>query len=197
LLFCAVVAGCAGATPPPASAPTPTPAQAAAPAAAVPSEIRWARDRKLAWTDFRGPAPANGAEGARTVYLLSYGSRCRGEDFSFDVSAVFLPAQSWVKPRVLTSPSESARVLGHEQTHFDLTEVYARRMRRYFAGLYNPCALVDEQLRESVDRFVKDEAESQRRYDQETGHGLMVERQRAWDRTVAELLGELAKFTGN
>jgi hypothetical protein len=110
------------------------------------------------------------------------------------VAALFLPARSWVKRHVLSSPRESARVLQHEQTHFDLTEVYARRMRRFFTELYNPCGLLDERLRESVDRFVKEEADAQRRYDDETGYGLKPDRQDAWTRDVAGMLAALGTF---
>lgn len=159
-----------------------------------PAALPWSANRPLVWDDFRGQAPADGAEGARTVYLISYLSRCRGLDFEFTVVAVMLPPSSWVKERVLTSPNESTRVLRHEQTHFDLTEVHARRMRRYFSELYNPCGVPEDRLKESVDRFVADEAEAQRKYDLETGHGLRLDRQRAWDDHVDGLLAELAAF---
>ena len=67
---------------------------------------------------------------------------------------------------------ESARILRHEQTHFDLTEVYARRMRRFFEELYNPCGRPEEELPDVGERFVREEADAQRRYDNETGMAL-------------------------
>jgi hypothetical protein len=190
------IAGCAPARPP--AAPQPAPPSAAAALAeqtldAAP-DIPWSANRPLTWDDFRGPAPLDGVEGARTVYLLSYESRCRGIDFTFSVTAVVLPSRSWVKPRVLSTPAESARILQHEQTHFNLTEVYARRMRRFFRELYNPCGLIDERLKESVERFVQEEADAQRRYDDETGYGLKPQVQERWDRDIATMLTELAAF---
>jgi hypothetical protein len=194
IVAAAVLAGCAAATAPSVPAGTPA-AVASAPAAPDDSVVLpWSRDRPLTWDDFRGQAPADGAEGARTVYLMSYVSRCRGLDFEFTVVAVMLPLSSWVKARVLTSPNERARVLQHEQTHFDLTEVHARRMRRYFSELYNPCGVPEDRLKASVDRFVKDEADAQQQYDLETGHGLRLDRQRTWDDQVDATLAELAAF---
>jgi predicted secreted Zn-dependent protease len=111
------------------------------------------------------------------------------------VTAVVLPLRSWVKPHVPTSPGESARILRHEQTHFDLTEVYARRMRKFFTELYNPCGLEDDRLKESVERFGSEEADAQRRYDEQTRYGLTEVAQRRWDRDVAEMLESLAAFT--
>jgi len=197
LSTCLIIAGCAPATR--AAVPAPAPTAAATAAASeqspnAPPEIPWSANRPLTWEDFRGPAPLEGVEGARTVYLLSYESRCRGTEFTFGVTAVVLPSRSWVKPRVLTSVAESARILGHEQTHFNLTETYARRMRKFFKELYNPCGLVEERLKESVERFVQDEAEAQRRYDEETGFGLKPQAQDRWDRDVAEMLATLAPF---
>jgi hypothetical protein len=199
LLSCFVVAACATAGRFAASAPTAQrSAGAAAPAvqrSESPVELPWSVSRPLTWDDFRGAPPRDdGAEQARTVYQLSYESRCRGIDFTFSATAVMLPAQSWVRPRVLTSPPESARVLGHEQTHFNLTETYVRRMRKFFRELYNPCGLIDEKLRESVDRFGREEAEAQKRYDEETGYGLKPQVQDRWDREIAAKLTELAAF---
>ena len=190
LAACLVVAGCASSAPPSAPAASPSGARPEAGAA----EIRWSGDRRLRWSDFLGPPPAESAEAARTVYLLSYQSQCRGQEFQFSVAALFLPRQSWVRPRVLASVNERGRVLGHEQTHFDLTEIYARRMRRYFAELYNPCGLVEDGVKTSVDRFVREEAQAQRRYDQETRYGLEMIPQQRWDREVVEMLVSLAAY---
>ena len=195
-----VLSGCGPAMRP--AAPPPSPTRPPSPAAAAPAdpqedagpEIPWSADRPLTWDDFRGVAPVGGVEGARTVYLLSYEWRCRGVDFTYGVRAVVLPLRSWAKPHVLASPAESRRVLGHEQTHFNLTETYARRMRKFFKELYNPCGLPEEQMRESAERFVRDEGEAQRRYDEETGYGLKAQPQGRWDRDVAESLANLAAF---
>jgi hypothetical protein len=192
LVASAIVAGCA--TAPSAAPQSPAPPPAIAAASPAPNEIPWSAARRLTWADFQGPPPGESLEAARTVYLLSYESRCRGQEFQFNVAALFLPHQSWVRPGVLANITERARVLGHEQTHFDLTEVYARRMRRYFAELYNPCGLVEAGVKESVDRFVREEAEAQVRYDRETRYGLENVPQERWKRDVGEMLAKLASF---
>jgi hypothetical protein len=107
---------------------------------------------------------------------------------------VFLPDRSWVKPGVLASRVESERILRHEQTHFNITEVHARRMRRYFAQVYDPCGKSDAQMKDAVDRFVREEADAQQRYDAGTRFGLAPDEQRASDREVAELLASLSAF---
>src|SRR3989442_15915117 len=102
--------------------------------------IPWSAARRLSWSDFQGAPPQSGEEAAKTAYGIYYAWKCRGRAFEFRVVAAFHPNDSWVKPVVLGDSVESRRVLAHEQTHFNIAELYARRMRRRFAALSSPCA---------------------------------------------------------
>ena len=104
-----------------------------------------------------------------------------------------LPGDSWVKRSVLESQADNARTLKHEQTHFDLSEVHARKMRRYFTGLYEPCLRSNEDLAALADGLVKAEAAEQHRYDEETRNGRRTDRQQAWDADVAARLASGAR----
>jgi hypothetical protein len=95
----------------------------------------WSAARRLVWSDFQGPPPSEGSEGAKTTYALYSAWKCRGDAFQYRVVAGFRTMQSWVKPVVLRDSAQSRSILAHEQVHFDLAEVHARLMRRYFAGL--------------------------------------------------------------
>jgi len=156
--------------------------------------MAWSAVRPLAWSDFRGTAPVSGQEGALTAYSIFYGVRCVRETFAARVTAAFLPRQSWVRPEVLADAGLKVRTLRHEQTHFNLTEVHARRMRRYFAELYNPCGQTDSQLQTSAEEFVHEEVADQAKYDGETSHGLNRPRQAAWDRDVDQMLASLDRY---
>ena len=195
-----VTAGCATPTPPPQVAGQPTrrggPIDEELKAASGdPDSMAWSASRVLQLSDFRAAVPPGAVEGARTAYVLSYGMWCRAAVFRFSVSASFLPAQSWVKPRALSDPPEGRRILNHEQTHFNQTEVFARKMRRFFQDqLYNPCGQTEAQLNALADRFVTDEAEAQQRYDDETSFGRIPEQQRVWDKNIHDTLATLAKY---
>jgi hypothetical protein len=148
----------------------------------------WSAARRLVWSDFQGAPPAGGAEGARTAYTLYYAWKCRGQAFKFRVIAGFRPRQAWVKAAVLNDAAQSRSVLGHEQTHFDLVEVNARRMRRDFAELSGACGKTDGELTAIAQRLVREEKAEQRRYDDETDHGLLPEQQAAWTADVSRRL---------
>ena len=156
----------------------------------------WASDRLLTWTDFRGTSPHDGVEGALTGYSLLFGVSCTGSAFAYEVSAVFLPHQSWVKPIVLADPDERRYTLRHEQTHFDLTEVHARRVRKLLREVYDPCRTGHDSVRTGPERVIAAEADVQRRYDDETRHGLDRVRQRSWDQDVADWLSDLEMYRG-
>jgi len=160
-----------------------------------PDTLAWSGTKLLRLLDFRAPVPANAVEGARTAYLLKFGMWCRGGVFRFEATASFLPQHSWMNPRAFTDPPEGRRILTHEQTHFNQTEVFARRMRRFFQDqLYYPCGQTESQLNALAERFVTDEAEAQARYDEDTSFGRIAERQRVWDKDIADALTALGKY---
>jgi uncharacterized protein DUF922 len=140
----------------------------------------WSVDRRLVWSDFQGTPPSEGREGAKTTYALYSAWKCRGDAFQFRVVAGFRTAQSWVKPAVLKDSVQSRTILAHEQVHFDLAEVHARLMRRYFAGLTGACRKSDAQLTALAQRLEDEASAEQRRYDTETNHGLVADRQAQW-----------------
>jgi Bacterial protein of unknown function (DUF922) len=152
------------------------------------SAFPWSAARRLRWSDFRGQPPGRGDEGAKTGYALFYAWKCRGEAFDFRVIAAFRPRQSWVKAVIVKDSSQSRSALGHEQTHFDLTEVHARRMRQYFTALPHACRKTDQELTALARRLLQEEKAEQQRYDTETGHGLRAAPQAAWSREVTRRL---------
>jgi uncharacterized protein DUF922 len=180
------------------------PGAARSPADALPATLRnqmaahdalgWSATRRLSWSDFQGIAPTRADASALTAYSLFHGATCTGKAFEFRVIAAFLPRQSWVLPAVLANPTTSGRTLRHEQTHFDLVEVHARRMRRYFAELFEPCMKTAEELGVLAQRFVREEAAAQRKYDEETNHGRVTRKQAEWDAEVGRQLASLGKF---
>ena len=157
--------------------------------------IIWSAERRLSWDDFAGRPDLGSAAAAMTVYLLSYDGTCLDNVFDRRVFSAFLPDQSWVKTSVLLArPDVNRDALAHEQTHFDLSEVSARRMRRALAALADPCSLSDEAIHAVVDPFVREDFASQRRYDVETLNGSNPAWQRDWEMRVDRELKELSAF---
>jgi uncharacterized protein DUF922 len=162
---------------------------------ALPADVvLWTAARRLSWSDFLG-VPQMGADAtAVTSVVLRYTAECDSNAFSYRVEAAFVPRQSWVKPAVLMLGPASRRTLQHEQTHFDLAEVDARRIRQALSRLTNPCGMTSEQRNAIAARLIEENGEVQQRYDRETAHGLDRERQTEWETTVSRQLASLGRY---
>jgi hypothetical protein len=148
----------------------------------------WSAARALTWSDFQGRPPTEGPEGAKTAYTLYSAWRCRRGAFEFRVIVGFRPRQSWVKTVVLNDPVERQTALDHEQTHFDLGEVHARKMRQVFGALVHPCRKTDAELAALWRQLSHEEEEEQHRYDNETNHGLLAAQQAEWSQQTRRRL---------
>lgn len=186
------MAGCSPARerasgPPPGAAPAPAASsleQALQRDLAEHGAVAWSAAWRLRWSDFQADPPRGGVESALTSYGLYYAWRCRGRVFEFRVIAAFHPRQSWVKAAVVRDSVASRRTLAHEQTHFDIAEVYARRMRLHFGALVDPCQRSDATLDADAQRLVRQGQTTQRRYDAETLHGLELGQQARWQAEI-------------
>ena len=155
---------------------------------AIPVPIAWSATRALAWSDFVGKPDLASDAGATTVYRLAYQERCT-DSFTFTVTSVFQPAESWVRPSVLESPEARRRLLVHEQGHFDLSEISARKLRRGLSRLPHPCGMTSIERRTFVEHHLREDADAQARYDSTTNYGLNETHQ---IRAVIEIGRELA-----
>jgi len=149
--------------------------------------FEWSASRRLAWNDYLGRPDTMSQASALTVYLLGVEHGCSGGVFSFRVAVMFQPQRSWTK-------SATPRLLDHEQGHFDLGEVQARRLRRALGSLKEPCDLPAAELNDLTSKYVIEDAERQQRYDQETIYGLDGTRQAFWEADIRKQLKELAAF---
>ncbi len=153
--------------------------------------IAWSAARKLRWQDFAG-TPPRGADGDCHSFVgLNVDWSCDDNHFVFHVSTTFDPIQSWVRPG-----ARQPDLLRHEQTHFDLTEVAARKLRQRVAALGDPCASYAEIA--DVDNAVGDERgaweREQQLYDRETANGTNLPNQQGWTTRTAQRLEQLKGF---
>ncbi len=91
--------------------------------------IAWDVSRKLAWEDFKGKPFKTAWAAATTASGISYEYTGRetkgGYELEFSVGAYFYPEKSWYQPHLC-----DALVLSHEQLHFDISELFARKLRK-------------------------------------------------------------------
>ncbi len=148
------------------------------------NKIAWSASAPLTWADFKGK-PDNTAIGiaALTCSIIEYKYHCEGDKLIYSVEAKFNKLQSWAREE-----SKNEHILEHEQLHFDITELYARKLREKLATYSFSCG--DEPIFESfVNSLMDDWSYMQHKYDAETQYSLDEVMQHAW---VSFIDGHLA-----
>ncbi|WP_246124846.1 DUF922 domain-containing protein [Algibacter pacificus] len=157
------------------------------------SIILWNENNKLSWHDFKGkPKPDSGAA-AETASGISFGFSIKKTNenvvsFSTEVDTNFYPEESWVNTDLA-----NAYILGHEQLHFDITELFARKFRKEISELK-----VSNSIKVELKTLYKNNASEldkhQKRYDEETNHSENLEIQKQWQRYIKLELKKLSKY---
>jgi len=158
-------------------------------------QIEWSANRRLTWDDFKGmPKTMSNTNSAAQTYC----------GFSFETNRVtafkkvkiftknsFDCYLSWVRPDQMTRLD----LLEHEQVHFDLSEVYARRLRKNLVEMN----LTLNNLTTGADvvfkAVSKEYLERQELYEAETRYGLDKEVQHMWTKEVVNEIEELSSWT--
>ncbi len=153
-------------------------------------EFSWSPDRKLNWDDFSGRVyRTQGEEEAVAVTYCGFGFETNTVTVSNKVQIMvhnsFRKDVSWVIPSERTP-----EVLEHEQGHFDLCEIYTRKLRERFNDLnvtvYNLNSVLAEAYHEVGDEYKA----RQQEYEEQTQNGQNRLAQKRWERIIKQELGE-------
>jgi hypothetical protein len=144
-------------------------------------------DERLTWSDFRA-VPDNAAFGAaRTAVTISAKPFKRNRKLQYKVGAYFLRNHSWCK-------TKSINLLNHEQGHFDLAELYARKARQKILQLQQS-NVTDYRIYNKAIQVILDESNAvDRQYDRETLNGSILKKQIEWDLGIQRGLQTLNGF---
>lgn len=152
--------------------------------------ISWSKERKLTWADYKGK-PKKRFAAASTVYSL--GRKVITESngtTAAQINAYFYCEDSWKKDDWI---SES--VLRHEQGHFDIVEMFARKFRKKLSEMVFFSAKEAEEKVESLYQEINKEMDVfQDKYDDETNGSMDAEGQRRWSSTIDKEILSLEKF---
>ena len=161
----------------------------------VEMKLMWEEAKPLTWADFQGTPNPNNPFQANTNSGISYSwsFKASGDEVTFasEVFCFFLPKGSWVRPG-----KASTNLLAHEQLHFDITELHARKLRK---ELENFTAVGSKDMKKLLgDIYKKIDAERklmQERYDRETDHSQKEKVQEEWQQKIEAELAALEEFS--
>jgi hypothetical protein len=151
--------------------------------------IEWSANRPLTWADFQGEPKERSRHKAVTDSGMSIGFSCNEGIPNVTVRTYFHPEESWTKT------TESDALLVHEQLHFDITELFVRKLRKQLDALGPDCNRVNKHIQDYYDRNYQAYANYQEQYDKETNHSIDEKRQKEWEMRVAKELKALEAFS--
>lgn len=150
--------------------------------------IYWNKQCPLTWEDFHGKPDSTDAESAQaaTGVALAFRFRENLEDktweHQYEVTSYFLSDLSWYKRQDI-----NYYLLEHEQTHFNISELYARKLKKELSELIASDS-VGEEAERVYHTIQKQHASLQNIYDRESKHSLNVERELEWQKKIQDSL---------
>lgn len=152
-------------------------------------KMQWNEDRQLTWNDFKGVPDMGDSYVASTNSGISFSFSYKVKDgtmtMDYEVLCNFYPEQSWYKSDLVTP-----YILKHEQTHFDISELYARKLRKAMEETSfsnNP----KEEVNTLYQNIEAARRKLQTKFDFETDHSKNEPVEIQWRRFVAK---ELKKY---
>ncbi len=150
--------------------------------------LEWKKGSPLSWRNFRHKKNVKSNISALTASAIEYSYECCGSDMKSSVRAVFIPEDSWVNVK-----NKNDYILAHEQLHFDITELYARKFRMLLDNYKLGCN--DVRIFNRLADSINDEwRKVQMQYDAETNHSLNKSDQIKWDKKIKIELEKLKAY---
>src|SRR5690606_11162451 len=149
--------------------------------------IHWSPSHKLKWEDFKGKPDTTSEYRAITVAdiecILSYNVY----SFSVKVSCTVDRRKSWTN-------SNDSLGLAHEQGHFDIAEIFARKLRKAFKEyIFNP-KTIEADYNRIFTRIKADRKAFNALYDKETNFSRNRQKQLYWSNRIRAELKKLEAY---
>lgn len=151
--------------------------------------ISWSNTNKLQWHDYKGTMNPDIFAYAVTSYkidIIPENVKVDAQDHILNyqdltVQANFYKNHSW-------TISADVNLLNHEQLHFDIAELYARKIRQRFAELKTAKEQRFSRYWDEYNALYKACRLLQKQYDVETNHGAKKLENDAWIEKINALL---------
>lgn len=144
--------------------------------------IEWTENYSLSWSDFNGKPGIEAIGDAGTAVAIKAKPFMVKNKVHYDVYALFNKNKSWYR-------DQSSTLLAHEQLHFDIAELYARKARKKIKELAAAGETDLKVYNREVQKILNESNLVDQRYDVETLHGAMTNKQKEWrEKVKAEIL---------
>jgi hypothetical protein len=140
--------------------------------------------KRLDWSDYKGKPDPNSDAAASTATYLGIEYNVKNEDITYKVTCYFSKDRSW-------GLAKTDYILSHEQGHFDIAEVFARKLHKKMKEYKFKRSTYRDDLEKIYNDILDEKESTQNRYDQETNYSRNKEQQAKWLKKIREMLKEL------
>lgn len=135
--------------------------------------IKWQEDRKLTWDDFKAAPQKLGNTAAMTTTHLGFSYSVTNGKVAYKIDCRFEKIKSW-------GLVKNDWILKHEQGHFDIAEIFARKLNRSINEYQFNRSSFQKDLDAIYKSVVDDKEKFQQQYDDETDYSRNKNKQEEW-----------------
>ena len=149
--------------------------------------IPWSYERKLRWEDFMCAPKRNTDAVASTSTSLGIAYQIRNSVITYEVTCNFSKIKSW---GLVKTPY----ILAHEQAHFDITEIFARKLHKQLMEYEFHHSTYKQDINRIYQQIVSEKEAFQEAYDQQTDHSRNRKVQYEWLERIDSILADSDPF---
>ena len=151
--------------------------------------ISWNEGKKLTWADYKGNARTDADAVASTATYLGIEYNFSNKGFGYTITCSFSKTRSW-------GLHKTDYILAHEQGHFDIAEIFARKLNMQLSGYKFEKNNFKTDLKKIYDTITSEKEKMQNDYDRETNHSINKEQQKEWLKKIEKMLNGLEEYAG-
>jgi hypothetical protein len=159
-------------------------------------KIAWKASKKLTWDDFQAVTDSSNYGAAKTSYqirIIPENVMLDEQDQILDYEDLTVQAE-FNKDRSWSMAKFDTIVLAHEQLHFDIAELFARKIRKKILDNKIANKITYDTFWTDYKKLWKECTTLQRKFDTETNHGRNFEQNTIWKDFVESELKMLEKY---
>lgn len=153
--------------------------------------INWRANYKLKWQDFQGKPDTNSIYSAVSNPVIKYKLRADEDGFNVEVFCYLIKGNSWARYKT------NDTLLKHEQGHFDIAELFARKLRKLFSEYKFNYKTVGTDIEKIFVVNKKERTRVDLLYDKETNFSKNSKKQFYWNNKIKAELLKLKKYSLN
>ncbi len=152
--------------------------------------LKWRTGERLTWNDFQALPQHDAWQSAVTSTSFSLKPVVVGDHVKVYVFSYFDKSKSWVKPG-----HKQYNLLLHEQGHFDLRELYTRKLKKALTKLKANRKNINRKLNRLFKKNAKAFQKANKKYDKQTNYSRKKDDQRQWAQYIIDELIEYKSYT--